>query len=180
MTGLLQVRYVLSTKYRKVIAEGIFDSVLIYCIPLSAGCDKGHLKSLQVLKNTAARHVLNLPPWTNRSQMFEQLGWLTVAQLAVYHTLVTVFKIRRNKEPEYLHAKLSQDNVRGHIIIPVTSLSLAKNSFCYRGGEPWNQLPQQLRSAENIGKFKKGLKEWTDRTSITSRTRVACASRHRM
>ena len=138
LTGLLQVRYVLSTKYMKVIAEGIFNSVLIYCIPLWGGCDKGHVKSLQVMQNTAARHVLNLPPWSNRSSMFDQLGWLTVAQLAVYHTVLSVFKIRRSEEPEYLYEKLSKDNVRGHIVIPVTTLSLAMNSFCYRGAADWN------------------------------------------
>ena len=161
LTGLLKVRYVLSLKYMKVIAEGIFNSVLIYCIPLWAGCDQGDLKSLQVLQNTAARHVLNLPPMANRNSMFDQLGWLSVAQLGVYHTVLSIFKIRRSGEPEYLYEKLCQDNIRGHIIIPGTTLTLAKKSFCYRGAADWNKLPEQLRRSENISRFKKGLKEWT-------------------
>ena len=161
LTGLLKVRYVLSPKYMKVIAEGVFNSVFIYCIPLWAGCDKGDLKSLQVLQNTAARHVLNLPHRTSRNFMFDQLGWLSVAQLAAYHTILTVFKIRRTREPEYLYEKLCQDNIRGHIVIPATTLTLAKKSFCYRGAADWNKLPEQLRRAEKISGFKKGLKEWT-------------------
>ena len=93
--------------------------------------------------------------------MFDKLGWLTVAQLAVYHTVLSVFKIRKSEEPEYLFQKLSNDNFRGNIIIPVTTLSLAKKSFCWRGAEDWNSLPDEIRSKENIGQFKSKLKEWT-------------------
>ena len=150
LTGLLKVRYVLTPKYMKVIAEGIFNSVLIYCIPLWAGCDKGDMKSLQVLQNTAARHVLNLPPRASRSEMFDKLGWLTVAQLAVYHTVLSVFKIRKSEEPEYLFQKLSHDNLRGNIIIPVTQLSLAMKSFCWRGAEDWNRLPDEYRLHRSV------------------------------
>ena len=93
--------------------------------------------------------------------MFEKLGWLTVAQLAVYHTVLSVFKIRKSEEPEYLFQKLSHDNLRGNIIIPVTQLSLAMKSFCWRGAEDWNRLPDEIRSMDNIGQFKAKLKEWT-------------------
>ena len=46
--------------------------------------------------------MTHLPPRSNREFMFNKLKWLTVNQLVVYHTLLTMFKIRVSGEPEYL------------------------------------------------------------------------------
>ena len=51
------------------------------------------------MKNKAARVVLHLNPRSNRDSMYNKLKWLTVNQLVVYHTLLTVFKIRLSNEP---------------------------------------------------------------------------------
>ena len=67
LTGLSQIKNIVSAlNLRKQIAEGIFISVLVYCIPLWGGCDKGHLQELQVLQNRAAQHVLRLPNRSSR------------------------------------------------------------------------------------------------------------------
>ena len=44
-----------------MIANGIFNSVLSYCMPLWGGCNKEDIDSLQVLKNRAAQIVSRLP-----------------------------------------------------------------------------------------------------------------------
>ena len=62
LTGLGKIRNIVSSlKLRKQIAEGIFTSILVYCIPLWGGCGKGELQQLQVLQNEAAQHVLRYP-----------------------------------------------------------------------------------------------------------------------
>ena len=88
------------------------------------------------------------------------MKWLTVNQLVSYHTLITVFKIRRNREPEYLAELLNNDNRLGRIIIPNTDLGLARKSFVWRGSSAWNSLPQELRECSRIGQFKPGVKKW--------------------
>ena len=93
--------------------------------------------------------------------MFDKLNWLTVKQLLFYHTALTTYRVRKSKEPEYLSSFLSRDNMRGNIIIPHTYLSLAKQSYCYRGATNWNKLPQSLRSLDTISKFKVELRKWT-------------------
>ena len=133
-------------------------SVLVYCIPVWGGCDKGDMKELQVLQNMAAQHVLRLPRRSSRKEMFDKLGWLTVHQLVFYHTVMAVFKMRQTGEPEYLAEKMLNDNYRGGLVIPKTSLTLAKNSFCFRGGDSWISLPECLRNIRKPGPFKKGLK----------------------
>jgi hypothetical protein len=120
----------------------------------------GQLKDIQVLQNKAAQIVCHAPPRSSRSTMFDRLGWLTVNQLICYHSLLTVFKIRTSREPEYLAQTLKYDNRFGRIIIPNTDLGLAKKSFTFRGALQWNILPMSLRNTFKIGTFKKDLRKW--------------------
>ena len=161
LTGLTKIRYIVSASFRKAAAEGIFTSVLTYCMPAWGGADKGDLQDLQVMQNRAAQIVLNLPPRSHRNTMFTRLGWLTVRQLIFFHSVLTVYKIRKFQEPEYLASFLCQDNFRKNIIIPHTTLTLAKKSFCYRGAEAWNIVPERIRGLEKIESFKKEVKKWT-------------------
>ena len=114
--------------------------MLVYCLPLYGGMDLGELKDLQVMQNKAAQICTNSPPRTKRPSMYGKLQWLTVNQLVFYHSVLTVFKIRKNQEPEYLAEVLSRDNRNGRILIPNLGLTLAKKSFTMRGSENWNQL----------------------------------------
>ena len=136
LTGLRKTRNFLSYAFRKTVAEGIFNSVLIYCIPLWGGGDKGDTQDLQILQNQAAQHVLLLPPRSNRKMMYDKLDWMSVNQLIFYHSVMTVFKIRLTGEPEYLADKMGYDNYRGCLIVRTTALS-----FCFCGGDSWPSLP---------------------------------------
>ena len=108
----------------------------------------------------AARMVCHAPPRAKRSDLFGKLDWLTVNQLIRYHTLLSMFKIRSSREPEYLAHFVGNDNRNERIIVPNTDLSLAKNSFVFRGSDQWNQLPLTLRKSCKIGVFKKALRKW--------------------
>ena len=63
-------------------------------------------------------------------------------------------------EPEYLAERLQHDNFRGNLIVPPTSLTLAKNSFCFRGGDSWISIPGEIRSIQKVGIFKTALRTW--------------------
>ena len=52
-------------KTRKMIANGIFMSKLIYLIPLWGGCEEFLLRSLQVAQNKAARLVTKCEAYTS-------------------------------------------------------------------------------------------------------------------
>ena len=160
LSGLSKLRYIVPYSMLKTITQGIFNSILVYCLPLFGGCDKSELTSLQVLQNKAAQIVTRSPPRAVRNPMFDKLDWLSVNQLVVYHTLLQVYKIRSSREPEYLSQALRDDNRNGNIIIPNTDLSLAKNSFVFRGAKLWNNLPPNIRNNLKISKFKKESRKW--------------------
>ena len=160
LAGLSHVRHVLQYPQRKAVSEGVFNSVLSYCLPLFGGCDVGEVHDLQVLQNKAAQFVTKSPPRSPRVPMFDCLGWLTVHQLVVYHTLLAVYRVRASGEPEYLAESLCRDNITGHIIVKPTRLSLLQRSFKFRGAIHWNGLPQGIRKLKNIGAFKSAVKVW--------------------
>ena len=159
LTGLEKLKNIMNRFNKKNMVQGLFNSVLCYCLPLFGGCTKAEVDVLQVLQNRAARIVLNCPPRTNRNLMFDRLDWLTVQQLIVYHTLVTVFKIRKSQEPEELGVILTRDNHNGHIM-KNTQLSLYRNSFVFRGSLLWNKLPREIRLETKMSQFKKHLRKW--------------------
>ena len=157
------LRHVASIQTKKHIAVGIFQSVMSYCLPLFGGCDKGSIKELQVLQNSAVRVVLNAHPRTSRSDLFEQVGWLSVNQLVAYHTLLMVFNIRRSGEPDYLARFLQNeqnDSKNFRIRWDNTKLSLALRSFTFRGAQAWNDLPFDVRACRSLNGFKKQTKKW--------------------
>ena len=160
LVGLTSLRYILPYQTRKQITLAIFNSTLVYCLPLFGGCDMSEIKQLQVLQNKAAQIVTHSPPRAERVGMYTRLDWLTVKQLITYHTLMTVFKIRQSGEPEYLAKFLKDDSRTSRIIIPNTKLGLAQKSFVWRGATAWNLLSLELRKSTKIGHFKRGAKEW--------------------
>jgi hypothetical protein len=160
LAGLTKLKYIVPYSMLKTITQGIFNSVLIYCLPLFGSCNKTQLGDLQVLQNKAAQVVTRSPPRSVRNIMFDKLDWLTVNQLMSYHTLIQVYKIRRSGEPEYLAHALKIDNRNGHIVVPNSDLTLAMKSFTFRGARLWNSLPIPIRKCLKIGTFKTESRKW--------------------
>ena len=133
---------------------------MVYCLPLFGGCDDSQIKDLQVLQNRAARIVTHSAPRSPRSDLYDNLGWLTVNQLIVYHSLIAVYKVRESREPEYLSEKLSVDTPTGRILIANSKIRLAQNSFIIRASSNWNDLPLATRKIRKIGMFKTEAKKW--------------------
>ena len=160
IVGLNKIKFIMPYHSRLTITTGIFNSVLVYCLPLYGGCTKEQIHDLQVLQNKAAQIVAHKPPYTCRKGLYDQIGWMTVSQLVVYHTLLTVFKIRKSDEPKYLARFLLRESRTGRIMEPNITLGLAQKSFCIRGSSNWNALPPIIRNSEKLSEFKLQLKPW--------------------
>ena len=163
LAGLSHIKFILPFSTRKIISEGMFNSVLSYCLPLFGGCDLQEIKDLQILQNKAARIVTHSQLRTSRDRMYDQLSWLTVRQLIMYHTLLTVYRIRATEEPEYLARILCYDSRLDKIVVPNPKLTLRQKSFTIRGACNWNSLPQYIRRLDTISSFKKEVKAWIKR-----------------
>jgi len=160
LVALTNLRFTAPFNTKKLVADGIFNSIMVYCLPLFGGCDGVHIKELQILQNKAAQVVCNVPPRFSRKLLFSKTNWLTVNQLSVYHALITTFRIRQSKEPEYLAEILTNDGRQQRIHRTITKLSLAMKSFTFRASSLWNNLPSNLRNSSSQAYFKKHLRTW--------------------
>ena len=113
LAGLSKLRRIMCKSSKSMVIQGVFQSVLSYCLPLFGGCSQAELNSLQILQNGAALIALNLPIRSNREKMYDTLYWLTVRQLVAFHTLLTVYRVRRTGHPEYLANLLLNEKHRG-------------------------------------------------------------------
>ena len=80
--------------------------------------------------------------------------------------VMAVYNMSDTVEPQYLAEKLLSCKFRGGLIVPATRLLLAKDSFCFRGGDCWLSLPEAIRNIRKVGEFKKYPKTFT-MTNIT-------------
>ena len=153
-------------KVRKMIAEGLVVSNILYVITVYGGCSEYLLTLLQVIQNNAARCVTKLSWRTKVSELLLQCGWLSVRQLVYYHTVLQVFKIKKEKKPEYLYNKISaefQHRTRLAVGNGIRETVKVKHeerrrSFIPRGIRNWNALPVAIRRIQNMKEFKKELK----------------------
>ena len=159
---------VASFRTRKMVADGIFMSKLIYLIALWGGSAKYILTALQKAQNRAARVVTKLEWSTPTADLLSQCGWLSVHQLVVYHSVVLVFKIIRNESPRFLFSMFSAKysyktkQARTGQIKHTRDLDLGitKDSFRWRASGAYNELPQEIRDIETLHMFKKAAKDW--------------------
>ena len=121
-----------------------------------------------MLQNKAARIVTRLSWGTETGFLLKQVGWLSIKQLVIYHRLILVFKIRRDRKPATLSEKFKEDfayktrQATGNCLViqetPDTDKS--KKGFTHNSTMLWNNLPVKIRQIEKLTKFKFELKKW--------------------
>ena len=77
---------------RKILANGLILSIITNNIQLWGFGTKTLLKKVQVMQNKTAKWVLRLPNKSRTKKCYEVLGWMSVRQLLVYHSLMMLFK----------------------------------------------------------------------------------------
>ena len=176
----LQTRYnalkivcrVASFKQRKIIADGIFMSKLIYMIQVWGGCEKYLLKALQTTQNRAARAVTRLSWDTPVNIILNQCGWLSVSQLVFYHSVTLVHHVQSSGIPKFLY-RMYNLNKEETIQTRQSTLHLLKlqnekvprneivrKGFRWRSCKDYNMLPLSVRSVNDVNTFKKMAKSW--------------------
>ena len=168
-----------SFKTRKIIANGIFMSKLIYLMPVWMGSEDYLINALQVCQNKVARLVTKLDRYTPTKVLMQQCGWLPVKQLMAYHSLVLLHKTIRQQTPDFLYQKVTSGSDQPRTRLAVASsaattaagapgppsidsceLGLARKSWCWASVYLYKQLPVDLCAVQKIQNFKTRLKHW--------------------
>lgn len=159
-----------SIKSLKCIANGIFISKLSYGMPIWGGAPNTYIKTLQILQNKVMRSILNCDFRTPTLYLLSNMGWLSVKQLIIYHTIIQFYKILSSHQPQSIFNQLNfnynnyhmstRAMSRNDVILDIKRLQLTKSAFIYRASVNWNSLPLSLRSVSNFLTFKTSLKSY--------------------
>ena len=172
INALKMISPVANFKTRKMVAEGIFMSKLIYLIQVWGGCEAYLLKVLQSLQNKAARSVTKLGWNVSTEMLLGQCGWLSVKQLVFYHSVSLVHNVLMTGVPEYIYELYQEENSQQHNTrlaekshvrlkdtrVPKTELAL--KSFKWRALQQYNELPLEVRTLNQKENFKYSAKKW--------------------
>ena len=143
----------------RMLLNGIFWGKLCYGLELYAGQNKNTVKQLQLLEDKCVKIVTGNKA---NKEMMDKCKWLTIENTLKKQTLMTLFKIRTEKQPKYLLKLVMNERAAVSSKIPLYEPTQAidlKNSFISRATTEWNKLPQELRETPPK-KFKKALTKY--------------------
>ena len=175
--AIKKISKVASFKSRKMIANGVFMSKLIYLMPVWAGCEDYLVNALQIIQNKVARSVTKKDISTPTQVFMRECGWLTVKQLLVYHSLIQCHKTLLQQTPAYLYKRIkdqlsmleTRDTSMRHYIYKTRQeasgalrqvpedearLDLAERSWCWRAAKTYHTLPVEIKNLVKQTKFK--------------------------
>ena len=151
-----------------MIANGIINSHILYHIQLFGGSSEELLSALQLQQNKAARLVCRLPWRTRTETLLQQMGWMNVKQMVAYHSVLSLYKIRKARKPKYIHEMISEPFPFKTRIAKTGGIRdtrgftsrIGQTSFIPRTIDIWNSLPSSIRQGESPGVFSILLKKW--------------------
>ena len=144
-------------------------SHLDYCNAILCDLPNTDISQLQAIQNMCAKLVKGATKYTSNEEVLYQLHWLPIQQKIKFKILTLVHKCMNCQAPTYLQNLLihhpgarqglrSQSMVKRLVVPRVHRSTFVARSFSHVGPLWWNQLPNDIKSIESQGQFKKHLK----------------------
>ena len=162
LVQISRIKHLLDRKTLLLLMNAFVFSTMYYYLTAWANTSQRNIKKLQLVQNFAARIVLGFKKFDHISQGIKSLNWLIVEERLYFNNAVMVFKCVNNLVPEYLanmfvprsyiHSRVTRSCNLLHI--PRCHLSSGQRAFTYRGCKLWNNLPNDLKAAENVKAFR--------------------------
>ena len=165
---LSSIRQYLTTEATKTAVQALVTSRLDYCNSLLLGLPATQITRLQRIQNKAARLVARTSYSDHITPILRELHWLPVEERIVFKMLVLAFKCLHDLAPAYLcellqlRSRDSRLRQAGPLILhqPVPHKGIGDHAFGNTAPMHWKPLPDELRAAETVSKFKKLLKTY--------------------
>ena len=174
LRNIRRVRRFMNTETSKTAVNAFVISRIDTNNALLAGANKGILKGLKKVQNTAAKVILKKRKYDEATPLLESLNWLPVCEKRgkrYYRTefkcLLLTFKAIHGMGPAYLSELVSlhqpsrslRSENRCLLVEPKTSLVTGGDrAFVKVAPTLWNSLPLHLRECDSLSKFKRQLK----------------------
>ena len=147
-------------------------SIIDNCNAVYGGLSEADLQKLQKIQNCAVRFIFGLTgkqKYQSISPYLKKLHFLPVRYRIQYKIALLVFKCLNNIAPHYLSELISTRDATPYSLRldndfyllkqpDPTNLVRTRAAFSVSGPLFWNQLPHELRSQQELVKFKRLLK----------------------
>lgn len=169
--GLYQLRrlaFHLPQDVKLKIVQAMLFPILDYCAITYMDMTVEISNKLQVAQNACIRFILKLPIFEHVTPHYQKLGWLKIKEWRKFRVGVLLYKILKNKQPEYLLNKFEyMSNVHSKntraaakmLQVPIHRTVMYAKSFEVVAVQVHNEYMDLFNSGLSISAFKQKLKD---------------------
>lgn len=165
-----KVKYILATAHLRLLYCSLIEPYLNYCCIVWASPEQNCLlETLHRLQKRAARITLFASYRAHSRPLFNKLNILHIYYLCLTQILIYVYKSVNHLLPShstnyFIRTKDIQSYAtRGHehnLHLITAQKTCRSNSLSFRGPKYWKTLPDYIRLASSLNKFKYRLKQY--------------------
>ena len=176
LKNISKLRPTLSLPDAEKLVHAFVSSRLDYCNALLIGIPSRGLQRLQYIQNSAARILMRVRKYDHITPILQSLHWLPVSSRIEYKIALLAHQCVHGHAPPYLKDLLipqsSSRNLRSSntnlLHRPKTKLrTMGDRAFSSAAPRIWNTLPNHLRATQTVHTFKRGLKTFLYKPSIS-------------
>lgn len=139
--------------------------ILEYASTVWDGCTLYEKEGLEKIQHEAARTVTGLTRSVSISNLYKEIGWLSLHDRRKYQKLVLTFKLKHNLTPSYL-SNLFPNTVESRsynlrnandFIVQARRTEIYSKSFVPSSISLWNDLPRDVQDIDSIVSFKQAI-----------------------
>ena len=155
--NLQRVNHILPFKSKLILYNSLVASHFNYCDTIWGGCNQINKNKLQRTQNLAIKSILGMKKDAPSETALKQAHMLNLQDKREIHEAVFTQKALTGRQPtaiiseyqQYRSLKNNRSADRKILTIPKHKTENFKNSPIYRTIKTWNNMPQELKEAEN-------------------------------
>ena len=164
-----QIRPYLTREAAATLVNALITSRLDYVNCILYGLPQNLIRRLELIQNNAARVVLRKRKFDHVTPLLKELHWLPIHQRIMYKVNLMTYKALHGLAPKYIADMLIaytpqralRSSSKGLLQEQKSRLKTAGDrAFSISAPKLWNQLPEHLRTCEDLNSFKKTLKTY--------------------
>ena len=159
------IRKYLTCYAAQITIHAFVVSKLDYCNSLLYGQPSYLIQKLQYVQNSAPRLVNQCPRFCHITPILRDLHWLPVSFRIEFKIMLITYKVLHDRTPIYIQELLQlhtpSRNLRSsnrNLLVKPYLNSYGRRAFSVAAPELWNNLPENIKSANSIDDFKRKFK----------------------